>query len=297
MPTVTESIRIEPAFDDLAMIRAMFQRHAPYRTMAGYLPITSMEETVRPWFRGNWASNGAPLVAGAEEILHNPRFIDAARAFFGGESVRPTLIVVNVNAPMPAGPTHVDIPSFRGAPRELYPLPLLVAMGQSGLFEDWRIVQAGALTWLYEGSGGDFEYWPEGLNQPMAAEGPPFRNVAIMADNDRMYHRIGRVGAPDTKPPRITAAAEIRPARGGWEIVEHGETRATYPSSAIRLSLLWKGIRESEDDRERLTLDRVMEIFIGDLRRRSVEFQIPADPLTDSQWMALLDRIYYVKSD
>jgi hypothetical protein len=25
---------------------------------------------------------------------------------------------------------------------------------------------------------------------------PPFRNVAIMADNDRMYHRIGPVGEP-----------------------------------------------------------------------------------------------------
>jgi hypothetical protein len=244
------------------------------------------------------AANGEPLVAGAEKILHNQRFIDAARAFFGGSTVRPTFIVVNVNAPMPAGSTHVDIPTFRGATRDQYPLPFLVAMGQSGLFESWRVVQAGALAWFYDGPGGNFEYWPEGLDGPMFTEHSPFGNVAIMADNDRMYHRIGQVGEPDAKLPRITSAAEIRPLdRGAWEIVENGETRATYPSSAIRFSLLWKAIRESEAHSEVLTLDRVMSIFIADLRRRSIDFHIPAVPLSDSDWMALLDRIYYVRPD
>jgi hypothetical protein len=294
MQNAAKLLRIEPAFDDRQLVRAMFERHAPYRTMAGYLPIASMEETSLPWFRGTWATNGEPLVAGAEKILHNPRFIDAAREFFSGSTVRPTFIVVNVNAPMPAGPTHVDIPTFRGATRDQYPLPFLVAMGRSGLFETWRVVQAGALTWFYDGSGGSFEYWPEGLTGPMSVERPPFGNAAIMADNDRVYHRIGRVGESDAKLPRMTSAAEIRPAgRGAWEIVENGETRATYPSSAIRFSLLWKGVRESEANSELLTLDRVMSIFIGDLRGRSIDFHVPADPVSDSEWMALLDRIYY----
>ena len=296
MRTIAKSIRIEPVFDDPKLVQTMFERHAPYRTMAGYLPIASMEETSLPWFRGNWAANGEPLVAGAEQILHNRRFIDAARAFFGGSTVRPTFIVVNVNAPMPAGPTHVDIPTFHGSTRDQYPLSFLVHMGRSGLFERWRVVQAGALTWFYDGPGGNFEYWPEGLNGPMFTERSPFGNVAIMADNDRMYHRIGQVGEPDAKPPRITSAAEIRPlGREAWEILENGETRATYPSSAIRLSLLWKGIRESEAHSELLTLDRVMSIFTADLRRRSIDFRIPADPLSDSEWMALLDRSYYVR--
>lgn len=70
-------------------------------------------------------------MAGAEKVLHNQRFIDAARAFFDGSPVRPTFIVVNVNAPMPAGPTHVDVPTFRGATRDQYPLPFLVAMGRA----------------------------------------------------------------------------------------------------------------------------------------------------------------------
>ena len=298
MLNIAKLIRIEPAFDDPELVWAMFERHAPYRTMAGYLPIESRDGTSLPWFRGNWAANGEPLVAGAEKILHNRRLIDAARAFFDGSSVRPTFVVANVNAPMPAGSTHVDIPTFRGATRDQYPLRFLVAMGLSGLFESWRVIQAGAVTWLYDGPGGNFEYWPEGLNGPTAVERPPFRNVAIMADNDRIYHRIGRVGEPDATPPRITAAAEIRPVgRGAWEIVEKGETRATYPSSAIRLSLVWKAIRESESYGELLTLDRVMGIFIADLHGRGIDFRIPADPLSDDEWMSLLDRVYYVRAD
>jgi hypothetical protein len=260
--TIGTLIRIEPAFDDPEFVRAMFGRNAPYRTMAGYLPIKSLAETKLPWFRGNWAANGEALVPGAEKLLHNQRSIDAARAFFGGSAVRPRFIVVNVNAPMPAGNTHVDIPTFRGATRDQYPLAFLSTMGQSGLFEDWRVIQAGALTWFYEGPAGDFEYWPEGLDRPMSSEKSPFGNVAIMTDNDRIYHRIGQVGARDAKPPSITPAAEIRPnGRGSWDIMEDGETRATYPSSAIRFSLLWKAIRESEPDSELLNSRSHNEYF------------------------------------
>jgi hypothetical protein len=298
MADLSKAIRIEPAFDDPESVLEIFRRHAPYRTMAGYLPIKSMGESCQPWFRGNWADKGEPLVTGVEKILHNRRFIEAARTFLGGEAVRPTLLVVNVNTPMPAGPIHVDVPSFRGVTRDHYPLALMVAMGQSKLFEDWRVIQAGALTWFYDGVAGNFDYWPEGPEGPMSTEGPPFRNSALMADNDRMYHRIGRVGAPDAQLPRITSSAEIRPLdHGAWEIVENRETRATYPAEAVRLSLLWKGIRESEARAESLTLDRIMSIFIADLRELRVDFQIPSDPLADREWLALLDRTYYKPID
>jgi hypothetical protein len=196
---------------------------------------------------------------------------------------------------MPAGSIHVDVPTFRGATRDQYPLRFLVDMGLSGLFESWRVVQAGALTWFYDGPGGNFEYWPEGLDGPMFAEQPPFGNSAIISDNDRVYHRIGQVGESDTKLPTISPNAEIRPVRGeSWEIVEDGETRARYPSSAIRFSLLWKGIRESEALLECLSVDRVMSILIADLRRRGIDFRIPAEPLSDGEWMTLLDSVYYV---
>ncbi len=292
MQNLAKLIRIEPAFDDPDAVRELFARHAPYRTIVEYIPATP-GQPVLPYFRGNWAVGGEPLVAGAEAILHNQRFLNAARALFGSSSIRPKLVVVNLNAPMPAGPTHVDVPTFRGVTREHYPIAWLVAMGRSELFESWRVIQAGAVSWFYDGRGGNFEYWPEGLDGPMLTERPPFHNVAIMADNDRMYHRIGRVGTPEAKLPQITAAAELR-AMGDdiWAIVVNGEIRATYPFSAVRLSLVWKAELEGEASSELLSLDRVMSIFIADLRKRKIDFRVPADPLFDKTWIATLDSIY-----
>src|SRR6266478_5309640 len=106
MSSIGKLIRIEPAFDNPEEVRALFERHAPYRTIAEYLPRAT-EDSGHPYFRGNWAVGGEPLVEGAETILHNRRFIDAARTLFGTSRLRPTFIVVNLNAPMPAaGPPH-----------------------------------------------------------------------------------------------------------------------------------------------------------------------------------------------
>jgi hypothetical protein len=292
MATISKVIRIEPAFDDPDMVRALFARNAPYRTIGEYIPRTP-EQPVVPYFRANWAVSGKPLVEGAEEILHNYRFVEAARALFGSSNIRPTLVVVNLNAPMPAGPTHVDIPTFRGVTREHYAIEWLVAMSRSRLFERWRIIQAGAVAWFYDGLGGNFEYWPEGLDGPMQTQQPPFHNVAIMADNDVMYHRIGRVGRRDIKLPQMTAAAELHVVGDDtWAIVENGAIRATYPFSAVRLSIVLKANLEGEANPELLSLDRMMSIFIADLRERKVDFRVPADPMSDKTWIATLDSIY-----
>ena len=57
----------------------------------------------------------------------------------------PNTVAVNVTAPMAAGNVHVDVPSFRGADRDRYPMQLLQAMGACGLLEDWRVAEAGAV--------------------------------------------------------------------------------------------------------------------------------------------------------
>lgn len=292
MQKLAKLVRIESAFDDPGLVQALFERHAPYRTIAEYIP-RKPEQAALPYFRGNWAVGGQPLVEGAETILQNHRFIDAARALFGSPNIRPTFIVVNLNAPMPAGPIHVDVPTFRGVTREQYPLGWLIAMGRSELFERWRIIQAGAVSWFYNGPGGNFEYWPQGRDGPMLTEQPPFRNVAILADNDRMYHRIGRVGTPNAPLPQMTGAAELHAVGGDtWAVLENGEVRATYPFKAVRLSLVWKADLEPEAASESLDLDRVMTIFLADLGQRRVDFRIPGDPLSDKTWIATLDNVY-----
>ena len=212
MTFIPKPIRIEPAFEDREQIRAMFERNAPYRALATYAPEGVKEGThdgskpqVDPWFRGDWALAGKPLVEGAERILHNQKFIEAAKASFDTSFVNPEFVAVNINAPMPACTTHMDNPSFYDATRADYPLPLLRVMGSSGLFEPWRVVRASALSWFYEGIGGNFDYWPEGLDGPMLSEQPPFGNVALCADTDLMYHRIGTTGNENEELPRISA--------------------------------------------------------------------------------------------
>lgn len=295
-------IRIEPAFEDRGQIRAMFQRHAPYRAIAAYAPegiadktkSAEAEPSVPPMFRGNWAVSGKALVDGADAILHNKYFLDVAKAHFGTMHVCPEFVVVNVNAPMPAGNTHVDVPSFYGATRENYPLPFLRVMGCSGLFEPWRVTRAGILSWFYDGVGGNFDYWPEGLEGPMLSERPPFGNTALLADNDRMYHRIGSIGNQIGDLPRMSAAAHIAPDVGGnWIILDNGEIRATYPSHAIRFSVLWKAeIRNVDSNIDNLSLDRIMDVFTADLRGRSVDFHLPSDPLKDTAWILQLQQTY-----
>jgi hypothetical protein len=153
MTSIGRPIRIEPAFDAPEQIRAMFERHAPYRAVAAYAPEGVKDETheetkhpVLPWFRGDWALGGNPLVEGAEVILHNKSFLEAARAAFGTPLVYPEFVAVNINGPMPAGAIHIDNPSFYGATRVDYPLPFLRVMGFSGLFEPWRVVRASILS-------------------------------------------------------------------------------------------------------------------------------------------------------
>lgn len=301
MTLILNAIRIEPAFDDREQIRSMFERNAPYRALAAYAPEGFKDETrkearkpVLPWFRGDWALDGKPLVEGAGAILQNKSFLKAARAGFGTPLVYPEFVAVNINGPSPAGTTHIDNPSFYGATRVGYPLPFLRVMGSSGLFEPWRVVRASILSWFYKGSGGSFDYWPEGLDGPMRSEQPPFGNVALCADTDRVYHRIGAIGNGGAELPQMSASATIQPdGDSKWTILENREVRASYPSHAIRFSILWKAeVRDDDSEPDNLNLDRIMAIFTADLRHRGIDFHAPSDPLADTTWILLLQRIY-----
>lgn len=301
MKLTPKPIRIEPAFAGREQIRAMFERHAPYRALASYAPEGIRDErheqarvSVDPWFRGDWALAGEPLVEGAEVILHNKKFVEAARTVFKTSLVYPEFVAVNINGPMPASATHIDNPSFYGATRRDYPLPVLRVMGISGLFDAWRMVRATTLSWFYDGAGGNFDYWPEGIDGPMSSEQPPFGNVALCVDTDRVYHRIGAIGNGGAELPRMSASAEIQPdGNGNWSVREEGEVRAIYPSRAIRLSILWKAeVRDDHSKPDNLTLDRIMAIFMADLRRRGIYFQVPSNPVSDTAWILMLQRTY-----
>ena len=161
-------IRIDDVFDDSRVIRRLVQHNGPYRSMVSYLPASAVRggqpaagDGVPAHFRATWAAGGRPLVDGAEVILHNTRLLRAASQLLDTDVI-PNTVAVNVTAPMPAGNIHVDVPSFSGTDRDRYPMQLLQAMAASGLFEDWRVAEAGAVWWSYQGPGGAYEYWPDG---------------------------------------------------------------------------------------------------------------------------------------
>jgi hypothetical protein len=73
----------------------------------------------------------------------------------------------------------------------------------------------------------------------------------------------------------------------------NAEVRAIYPSHAIRFSVLWKAeVRDRESSTNNLTVDRIMAIFTTALRLRSVDFQVPSNPLADTASILLLQRVY-----
>jgi hypothetical protein len=297
-------IRVDGVFPDPGAVRRMVERNGPYRTMTSYLPDSAVRgrpatagQGVPPHFRATWAAGGRPLVNGAEVILHNRRLLRAATQLFDAEVI-PTTLAVNVSAPMLAGAIHVDVPSFRGADRDRYPMQLLQAMAASGLFEDWRVAEAGAVWWSYQGRGGAYDYWPDGLDGPMRSEHPPFTNRALVADNNRMYHRIGWTGDPVAAPAVLSAAAQIiHDADGGWIISDTDITVVRYDDRDIRISILWKAkVRTGPEcgAAAPLTPELITEILSSDLTRRGVQAAGPVASLSDQGWLDLVHSTYYV---
>lgn len=303
MSTATTPIELDAVFDDPRSVRQLVESLGPYPSIATYLPPSATRPAADhvgevsgplPWFRANWAINGHTDIAAVDTILHNPRFIHAATQLFSGAPVRPTTVVVNINAPMGPGATHVDIASFQGANRDRYPLKLLQAMGTSGLFERWRIIEAGAVTWFYDGAGGAYDYWPEGLTGPMHSRRPPFDNAALVADNDRMYHRIGWIGDPDAATPVLSATAVIdHVVDGQWTITDNGDSVRTYPDEQVRVSVLWKAQVDTGPVEPPLTPDEIVDVFARDLAARRVEALRPTDLTSDDAWLDLIHSVYY----
>ncbi len=312
MRQMPRAVRLHPAFDDPDAVLALVEGAGPYWPLARYahsrservaLGAEARSVFVPPWFRQDFAVAGSALVPGAETILHNPRFVDAARGVYGDEVVvMPTTVYVNVMgaAPFPFVP-HVDVPAFRGVTRADHPVWLLHQMQAAGLFERWRIHIATAVSWFWDGPGGDFHYWPDGPDGAPAVESPPFDNVAIVADNEITYHGVGPVGREDDELPLgLGLDAELVRAGAGWAVVDHGEVRARYPLRSMRITLSWKADVHADeaaatrcaDGSDDLTLEQVVDRFLEDLRRRGVDVAAPDDPHHDEAWIGALAAVY-----
>lgn len=295
-------LRLERAFDDPDAVVDLIHRGAPYKTIAA-VQRQPDQRNCAAWFRNFWALGGKLVFEGAEPFFHNPNFIEAARRSFGAEVIRPWAMMTNLNFPAAGAPPHLDLPFFRGLNNREVPGWMLTPMGYSGLFHEWAIPVASAITWFYDGPGGDFEYWPDGLDAPSLTVRPPYSNTSVVADNEYMYHRVGATGLPDEYWAKDSVPYHARlalAASGDWELRHGDAVLATLPYPKVRLSVLWKGfcfqtqaMADSYDDHSHdLTPAKVAEIFCEDLAQRGVAFAKPADPANDAAWRQTLFDVY-----
>lgn len=277
--------RLDPVFADDGFVLDMVHANAPYWTTIRYVLSPAAlaarpKPAGTPWFRGDWAYAGAPLVAGAERFLDHEPFHAAAREVFGGDEsiVRPAIVYLNLNSQGRAPDRgHRDVPLYRGIDRNVHGVNLCHVMRDSGLFERWRIPIATAVAWFSDQRGGAFVHWPAGPRAAPVAYGPPFRNTALVSDNDAMFHCVAAVGDGDA-PRGITADSVLGPVPGRdgrWHITEDGMPLAEYDFADIRISVSWKAFvfadvaaaRVYDEHSDDLTIDRVAQILSAELGR------------------------------
>ncbi|MBL4665897.1 MAG: hypothetical protein JKY04_00870 [Sneathiella sp.] len=294
-------LRMEPAFDDPKGIAALIDRASPYKTLSAV--HKNVGETSGGWFRNFWALGEKVVLEGAEPFFYNQKFIEAAQQSFQADVIRPVAMMTNLNLPAPGAPFHLDLPFFRGVQNREVPSWMLAPMGYSGLFHNWAIPVASAITWFYEGVGGEFEYWPNGLKQPSMTESPPYSNRCVLADNEYMYHRVGAIGHVTEQNnydnigyDALLSLSEDRK----WRVEEDEKVIAEFDYGQVRISILWKAYcfkDEAEagsydDHTHDLTPELVADIFCADMKSRGLPFKVPGDFATDKVWKDNILAVY-----
>ena len=314
IPLPRSPVTIGSVFDDPSVIDSLVDAHQPYWPVQRYMTnraeyaalsgdTSTTDVIVAPVFRGDWAFHDA-IGEGIDRILHHEPFLDAARAVFDAEIVRPHTVYANLTWQLPfaQGRGHVDIPAFRGFDRQTVPVAFLTIMGLSGLFESERVKVATAVAWFYDGDDGGFEYWPQGPAGPSTVHEGGIANTAIVADNDFMWHRVRPLGRVEDGMVSLDLASELRrEADGRWSIVDgEGATVATFDRHRLRVSVSWKADvftdgqdrRRHDDHVDDIDRAEVIRRFIQDLDARGIDVVVPDEPLRDPDFLAVLQAAY-----
>ncbi|WP_420639096.1 hypothetical protein [Candidatus Poriferisocius sp.] len=339
---------LEQALEDPDVLLGILERQSPHpMTLAGaefaesraylragartgdvppFVQVVDGEPRIPPVFRTTWGAE-EQAVPGADVIVNNPRFIDAARRLYDAEVVRPYFTYVNINAPAGQYERHTDIPAFRGIGRDRYPTWLLNCMLHSGCFDRWRLKIATAVCWYYEGTGGEFTYWPEGWDGEQVVIDPPY-NYGVMGDNDYMPHRVERIGGPGDHPKygfdatiRLTSLSSSNSLSSGkslnglsslssltperqWVIEEPGHSPVVHAFDEVRVSLSWKAFVFTDDHEAEVFDQRLDDLdeatlvatLAEDCARRGVSVPEGPDALSDPEFGDKV-RDVYLSSD
>lgn len=179
---------------------------------------------------------------------------------------------------------------------------LLSVMAKSGLFDAWEVKTSQVITYFYDSDlDGGFTYWPDGPDRAPQRLAAPFWNTAVLSDNSKMYHRREANGPRDRRDmPELEMHTRLHGENGAW-VVRNGDTEiGRYTDGDVRTlfhytALVFDDRRDADrylDHTDDLTADKVFDILGDDLVRRGIEFEFPADPMTDRDFIALLTTTY-----
>lgn len=269
----------------------------------GFKPTWDM--FLNPVFRGYFAKGHTSLHSDLDDCFYNKKFIDLVRGYWKADYARPENMLFNLQGPTDSAKVpHLDANRFRGISMHNSPIWLMNTMGKSGLFDRWKAKKAQVIAWYYQGRiGGAFTYWPDGPQAAPKQITAPMRGRAVVVENERMYHMAGSNGPSAMRHPAglaINSVMGADPESDAWRITTDGEIIQTIPAEEFRFLIHWgadifmdyQELKVALDQSDDITHEQVFDIFIADLRARGETFPMPSDPLTDTDFITLLTRVY-----
>jgi hypothetical protein len=261
---------------------------------------------LNPVFRGYLARGGTCFYPELEDCYYNSRFLELVRNYWDCQYAEPETFLFNIQGPTPiGGPPHLDGTVFCGMTMENTPLWLLLTMAKSRLFDRWRSKKGQVIAWYYNGrTGGGFNCWPDGPSGDSLQINAPMWGRAVVVENEMMFHHGQATGPTALRKPQgmdITTTFGADPEDPtGWQLETFGKVIQKVPASEMRFLVHWgarlfkdmadfKRTYEHTDD---ITADTAINILIDDMKKRGVQFEVPADPLHDNAFVGLLSRVY-----
>jgi len=232
------------------------------------------------YFREEYAYGRDERITGIAPFLYHEAFVDAARTIHERAVIEPAIAYANLMVPGQELAVHTDVPEFRGANRKLVPQWLLVVMHHSGLFDEYRMPIATAISWFHDCDGGELAYWPAGAQEDVQRHRVRF-NTAMVLDTDSVFHgvdRVAEVAVDDLPPIRPGTVLEFAGART-WSLRDAtGNVLTTYKWEQLRFSVSWKAYcfrDEHERDtwrahRDDLTTTVILDRLVEDLCERGL---------------------------
>jgi hypothetical protein len=163
---------------------------------------------------------------------------------------------------------------------------LLVAMHHSGLFEAWRMPIATGVSWFHDCEGGEFAFWPQGVDGPVTQHAVRY-DTAVVLDADSVFHGVDRISSTLPEMAPLRPGMGLEPVGGGrWVVRDGDDIAAEHRWDELRFSVSWKAYCFADVDEQAtwrtnvddLSLDVVVDRLVADLRERGVlDGEVPPD--------------------